>query len=128
MTKRHIYPGFDVVEAPEDIPVQLVAGENIAIPYESRRHGTLWHLCRINSVVSYAMRYGECPVEALDRARKINEKLWWINKLPTTIDGLGRPKVTYTGLKEGQIIRFEGRIFRIKGTDIVTLDTSEASA
>jgi len=126
MSKRHVYPGFDVEE--REGLVELKARYLVAIPYQARRHGTLWHLCRINSVVSYAIYCGECPIAAVHDAEARGEAMWWLNKLPTTICGLGRPKVTYIGLREGQEIRFEGRIFEIRGTSIVTIDTSEASA
>lgn len=126
MNKRHVYPGFDV-EDREGL-VELRARDLVAIPYEARRHGTLWHLCRINSVVSYALHNGDCPIEAVHDAERRGEPMWWLNKLPATIDRLGRPKATYIGLREGQRIRFEGRTFEIRGTSIVTVDTSRVSA
>lgn len=128
MTIRHTYPAFDVLEATEGQPVALSAGDRVAVAYESKNHGLLWHLCKINSVVSYSIKCGECPIRALEQARKTGEPLWWMLRLPTTVDGLGRPKVTYTGLREGQVILFEGRRFILSGTDIVMIDTEEKPA
>lgn len=84
--------------------VPMVAGEYIRIGLKCYRLG---------SVVSYAMQYAECPIEALDRARSLGHALHWANPCATVLSAhKGQPRKA-VALKMGDLIRFEGHVFEL---------------
>jgi hypothetical protein len=105
------YPAYRIVE-PQPRKVWK-ADETFAIPYHSARYGTLWHFYMLGSVVSYAQRYSNCPIAALDRARKNGHDLHFAIALPTVVSSTPSPKATVVGLGWGDRIAFEGRTFEL---------------
>jgi hypothetical protein len=106
------YPAYKIVEpTPRKV---WKADETFALPIRTRNHGTLWHFYMLSSVVSYAMRYNNCPIEALDRARENKHQLHFAVTLPTVISAHPKPQQTVVGLSWGDLIKFEGRTFELK--------------
>lgn len=105
------YPAYQIV-APEPRK-EWKADETFAIAFESRRYGTLYHFFKLGSVVSYAMRYNECPIKAIERARERKHELHFAFALATVISSSPKPKETVVGLSWGDEIKFEGRTFKL---------------
>lgn len=89
----------------------IVAWESLCIAYESRNHGTMYAEQEAGSVASYAMKNGECPIEAIDRARERKHDLHWINAQGSCITAHKRAKEVWTLIENNSLVRFEGRIF-----------------
>ena len=86
------------------LPV-VVAGQDIEVS------GIRFHP---GSVVSYAMKHKDCPIEAIDQARERGEKTHWLNGValvisnPPTIYETPRVRIAF-----GDRVVFEGRIFEV---------------
>lgn len=112
-------PAYDVVEGPRerfglDPVLVLNDGDEIAclnVPYPD-----LHKQFQVGSVVGYALRNGDCPVKALDRARANGHDLWFIFGLAVSITAHKQARKTYIGVTIGQRVRFEGRYFEIVKT------------
>jgi hypothetical protein len=104
-------PGYQIVAA--DPNKKWVADEQFAIPFQSRHHGVLYHFFQLGSVVSYAMRYKQCPIAGLERAKANGHELHFAFALATIISDPPQAKRTVTGLNFGDVIEFEGRKFKL---------------
>jgi hypothetical protein len=91
----------------------LVAGERLALEYESIRHGTLTRTYSISSVVSYALEYNDCPIEAAERAKERGHKLVWINASATSIHNGPRSTAKYVLVEIGMTAYFQGHFYTI---------------
>lgn len=111
MTKLlHDFPGYDVIEpvySAHHRAYILTAGMELANAERPTRH------YMISSVVSYALKNNDCPVEAIDLARSRNEALQYVFALGTTL-AAGQPKGRYVGVFIGEVYRFEGRYIRFE--------------
>jgi hypothetical protein len=104
-------PGYQILVA--DPNKKWVADEQFAIPFQSRNHGVLYHFYQLGSVVSYAMRYKQCPIAGLERAKANGHDLHFAFALATIISDPPQAKRTVTGLAFGDVIEFEGRKFKL---------------
>lgn len=105
------YPAYRIVEpAPRKV---WKAGEQFAIAFETRSHGTLYHFFQLGSVVSYALQSNSCPIAAIDRARANKHEMHFAFALSTVITAWERPKETVIGLSYGDEIAFEGHTFQL---------------
>jgi hypothetical protein len=113
------YPAYDVVER-KPLPayrggvVELRDTETVALAYQSRNHGTMFRIYRVGTVVSYALRSGECPIHAYEQSTARNEETHWLNPCATMITAERRAKETHVHITIGQTVRIEGRLFRIE--------------
>ncbi|WLJ71219.1 hypothetical protein [Sphingomonas phage Birtae] len=96
-------------------------GEKIAIPFQSARHGTLYHFFTLGTVAGYAVQNGECPIEAVKRAEDHNAKaakydqhrLYWANANAVCIHNGPHTKEEVPGFEFGQTIILQGHEFRL---------------
>lgn len=103
------FPGY----ALSDARLYYADGDVIALPYETRTHGTLYTFHTFGSAAGYAIRYGECPDAAVAQERKRGNPVHWLNQRATVITAENRPKVTYPLQMWGDVVRFHGRKFQI---------------
>jgi hypothetical protein len=66
------------------------------------------------SVVSYALEYNECPIEAVEQARSRGHALHWINGRGACLTAEKRAAETVVAVEIGTKVRFEGLIATIE--------------
>lgn len=94
-------------------------GDKIAIPFNSRHHGVLYHFFTLGTVDGYAIQNGECPVEALARHEaskvKFNDgrKRYWANADSVCLHNGPVTKIDVPGFNIGDTIILQGRTFTI---------------
>ena len=66
------------------------------------------------SVVSYALDYNECPMEAVARATERKHPLHWINACGTALTSHKQAKRNLVAVFYGMRVRFEGKLFTIE--------------
>lgn len=96
-------------------------GDIIALPHETRSHGTLYSFFTFGSVAGYAIKNGECPEEGMARCRKNmiedrsgGHKLWWVNQNSIVLHNGPVIKVTRPLHEWGDTVRFHGRDFTLE--------------
>lgn len=120
------YPAFTVVDRkPENGLLTIKAEEVLACGFQSRRHGILYHQFKASSVISYALRDGRDPVEALRMAQERGEQLHYIFGLGSCITAHKQAKYEVTLVEVGQHVKFEGRVFEIVRAPNDNLDLRE---
>lgn len=77
-------------------------GDKIAVPYLSREHGRLFHVYRVNTLVSAAMETGVDPVGLVQRG----SQFWWLELVALPVSGDHGDVV---GVFEGDRLNVEGR-------------------
>ena len=111
-------PAYDIVEG-KPAPdyrcgcVEIKDGDRLALAYESRNHGTLHHQYKAGSVIAYALRSGDDPIEAYEREKARGHSLHYLIPLGTSITAEKRDRYQMVEIKVGQVVRFEGRFFEI---------------
>jgi len=68
------------------------------------------------SVISSALRDGDCPIEAYERAVEMGHKRHWIGQHATVISSGPQATREAVAVEPGQVIRFEGRFFKLAPT------------
>ena len=91
-------------------------GDVFGILRETQDHGTLCDFYTLGSVIGYALKNGNCPIEALDRARDKGHKLHWANANSVVITNQAQPKEQHVAVEIGDLIRFQGRVFELVRT------------
>lgn len=120
------YPAYTVIDRKPATGVQTIkAGEILGCGFMSRRYGIMYRQFKAGSVVSYALESGGDPIEAVQDAQKRGEKMHWINATSTSITAHQRAKYEVTLVEEGQLVRFEGRTFKIVKAPNENLDLQE---
>lgn len=87
------------------------------------------------SVVSYALSYNECPIEAVAecRAKMVSQpyaghKLWWINACASVLSDSPRAQETLVEVVIGMRVCFEGKKFTIESDHNNNLRFAEIAA
>lgn len=95
-------------------------GEKIALPFNSRNHGVLWHFFTLGTVEGYAIENGECPHEALQRHEEMKAKFndgrrrYWAGANCVTIHNGPHIKTDVPGFSWGDTIILQGKAFVIE--------------
>lgn len=96
------------------LAVNLIAGEHLALPFQSRNHGLLYRTYMIGSVVSGALSDGRDPVAELDRARRFGHELVFIFGTGVCIHNGPRSTTKHILVELGMLIRFEGNLYTLE--------------
>lgn len=94
--------------------IDIVAGESLCFARKTPNHGVLYSQQVPNSIVSYAMKNGDCPIAGLDRARQQGDKLHWVSECSVILSAEPQAKEVWTLIEDGDLVRFEGQFFKIK--------------
>jgi len=94
--------------------VELWANDKLALEYESRNHGTLTRTYTINSVVSYALQYNECPIAAVERAKGFGHELVFIFGNGACIHNGPRSTAKHIYVEIGMTVKFQGHYYTIE--------------
>ncbi len=95
-----------------DLPT-FQSGDILGLPFKTAHHGILHSWFKFGSVVSYALAYSECPIEAYERARKTGNEIYWLTQMPTMLTSSHTPKENRVALEFGDKLIFEGHIFEL---------------
>jgi hypothetical protein len=107
-------------------------GDVIAVPYDSKSHGTLYRFCTLGTVEGYAIANGECPHEALARHEEFKasfndgRKRYWANQNSVCIHNGPVVKKEVPGFEIGQSIILQGKTFTIKAAPNGNIELVEA--
>jgi hypothetical protein len=63
------------------------------------------------SVVSYALRNDECPIEAVTRAKLYGHKVHYFTPMPSVLSDPPMPPESFIDVQVGDLIQLEGRLF-----------------
>lgn len=114
-----VFPAFTIVEREADSLgfVQITAQDLLGL--DSGRG--FYRKYQPGSVVSYALAYNECPIEAVEdcRAKMVKfpyngHKLHWINACASVISDSPRPSELLVKVTIGMAVNFEGHKFTIQ--------------
>jgi hypothetical protein len=99
----------------------------LAIAFQSANHGTLHHFYTLGSAIEYALRYCECPLEAVELCKERGWELHWANQNSVMITSDKRDKEISFMVEHGDRIQFHGKIFEIVPTanDNIALKETE---
>lgn len=78
-----------------------------------------------NSIVSYALECGRDPIEAIEKAKKNNHDLHWLNPKATAITSHKQDKKKLIEIKIGMRVKFQGLYFVILKADNNNLTLSQ---
>nr|CAI3971084.1 hypothetical protein ORM20_00030 [Ochrobactrum phage ORM_20] len=106
------FPAYTII-SPESN--RLVDNEKFMVPFPALRNPRemIWREFCIGSVISYALRTGNDPIESLDHARKNGHELHYVFGLGSSITSHQRPHETKKGFHFGDVIEFEGIKFEL---------------
>jgi hypothetical protein len=122
------FPALDVVKRTGAFgkPVRFVAEERLGLLYNTARHGTLVKEFVISSVASSALKRGECPMRAVDRAKANGHCLHFVFPVGTSITAWKQAKRRLVQIEIGMVFIFEGRKFEVcKGSNSDNLNLRE---
>ena len=96
-----------------------VHGEYTEIDHEDILHsdhtgGRAGRTYHADSIWSYALRHGDCPQRLYERALEFGHSTYWINQNGTIISDRHEPVREAVSIWPGQIVRFQGRFFKIE--------------
>lgn len=106
-----VYPAYTIVRMEEDH--EYSDGEDFAVAYESRNHGTLYHFYCFGSVETYAEKNGMNGKEAIKRAMENGHELYYAYALGVMLTSTKQPHRTYPLLSIGQTFKFRGKTFML---------------
>jgi hypothetical protein len=92
---------------------QLFEAEDLVLPYQSIRHGILYRTYQIGSVIGGAVKDGNDPLEALERAKSFGHQLVFIFGLGSSIHNGPRSTRKHIFVKHGMTVRFMGQFYEI---------------
>ena len=111
-TVKYECKAYKVFEAPDYYTDKDV----IAIAYETRNHGTRYRRYTLGSVARYAMDRDDCPVEAIEKAKKSGQELYYAFPKEGMLTSHERPQEIAFLQKHGDKIRFHGKTLEIVST------------
>ena len=112
------FPAYRIYKAYEGR--KFKHGDRIAIPFQTRSHGTLYHFFTLGTVAGYAIQNGECPIEAVARTEARNaaspydkHKLYWVNANAVCLHNGPYTKEEVPGFEFGDTIILQGHTFTL---------------
>jgi hypothetical protein len=104
------YPAYKLINK---IGYTFRDGDEIAIPYETKSHGTLYNFFKMGSVAGYAVHNGDDVETSLQRARDNGHDLFYAYGLGTCLTAHKVDQKTVALLNYGDVIKAFGRFFRL---------------
>jgi len=101
--------------------IPLIDGDLLVTPEHLNRY-------RVGTVVSYALRNGECPIDAIDRARANGHELAYAYGVGACLSDSHRAAELAYEVRTGDLVRLEGRLYRVKAAPNNNLDLVEVRA
>ncbi len=116
MTKTLIadFPAYAVYAMPEWRMAKMIDGMEFAMPFESRNYGTQYHFFKIGSVIGSAVKNGDDPIEAMERAKANGHETEFVFGLGVSITAHRQEKGEKFAMTWGDVIGFHGKRFRLE--------------
>lgn len=93
--------------------IEVRSGDTLAFIYKTNRGDDLATIMEAGSVVSYALKNNECPIDAYNRAVEQKHQTHYLfTKAVSITSGLSEREV-HVNIEDGQHIWFEGRLFLV---------------
>lgn len=104
------YPAYAVVRRTGHFgrPVEITSTDRLGL-----KHEDYYREYSPGSVVSYALKCGLCPIDAVARATKHGHGLHWINGCSISISSMKKEQYRLIEVAVGMVVLFEGRVFEI---------------
>jgi hypothetical protein len=122
------FPAYQIIDMNQDV-IRLTAEDaelqEFAAPHQTRNHGTLYNMLLAGSVRTYARKHRADEVAAVERAKRLGHKLFWLINLPVMLTAEKRAKTTKVLLKDGQKIELDGTLLVAKHTRDIYWDLVE---
>lgn len=101
------YPSFDIVELEKNNQGQtnLIANDHLCIDGQYR--------FRIGSVASYAIECGRCPIADFNRTVEQGHKTHFVTQMAVSLSISNVPRGRFILIDSNQLIKFEGRVFKL---------------
>lgn len=88
--------------------------EIVGLPFETRLYGTMYHWFRFGSVISYALKHDEDPLNSYRQTLERGQKTHWLNPCATILSDTPTAKESRVACDWAEEIIFEGRLFTIE--------------
>ncbi|WP_298983441.1 hypothetical protein [uncultured Roseibium sp.] len=97
-------------------PLKMEVSEEmrIALPFESKRYGTMYHEFTVASVFGYAVKNNSCPIKAMERAKENGHAVYYIFPNAVVLTVHKEAKKVVPAFTWGDEIKFLGKKFRIE--------------
>ncbi len=93
---------------------EIVDSDILGLKKQHRGNGYYYKEFTPGSVVSYALQYNECPIEAIATAKARGHELHWINASAAVLSDSPQQQRTLVEVEVGMVVRFQGLIARIE--------------
>lgn len=107
------YPAYAIYKTPAWRQAKMIDEMEFALPFETRTHGTQYYFFKLGSVIGSAIRNGDDPMKALERAKNFGHELHFAFALAVCIHNGPKVKEQKLALNWGDIIGFHGKRFRL---------------
>lgn len=107
------YPAYAIYKTPEWRQAKMIDEMEFALPFESRSHGIQYHFFKLGSVIGSAVRNGDDPLAALERAKGFGHNLHFAFPLAVVIHNGPKEKANKIALNWGDVIGFHGKRFKL---------------
>jgi hypothetical protein len=97
--------------------VELLAGDYVACALPSRSHGMQFHKFGVDTVVSYAIKNGRCPIDAVEQATERKHELHFLFPTGTMITAHKREPETLVFVELGMRVKLQGRFFTVRAAN-----------
>ena len=91
-------------------------GDQFAIAYESKNHGTLHRIYTLGCVADFAAEMGADLVAAEAKAIANGHQVFWANIKSTMITSDKRNQEIIRGINHGDVINYKGKSFTVEPT------------
>lgn len=113
-TSTEIVQDHPAVAYVKPIRMEVTEGMIIALPFETRRYGTMYREFTVGSIFGYAVKNNSCPMEALERAAEHGHSVYFIYANATIIDNMHHDKKVVPAFNWGDEVKFLGKRFTIE--------------
>lgn len=108
------YPAYMIVDMEQDVIEWPDDQQEMAIAYQSRRHGVMYNMHTVNSIANYSRQNNDDVATAIARANQRGESLFWLNRSCVSISNHQSAKETHILCRDGQKIRFDGQLLVVQ--------------
>ncbi len=115
----HTFPAYKICKM---FTKEVNGRETKILPVEAKvctmkqtaRHGLLPTLYSPGNVAAYALKYNECPIEAMAKCKAKGEQLYWLNNCSVSITAWAKPQETIFLIEVGDRVWYAGKVFEIQ--------------
>jgi len=111
------FPAYTVLDMNLDIidvSAEDAEVQEFVRPQVTRRYGTLYSTVKLGSVSLYARKHGDDELAAVERAKGLGHPLYYTFNLSVCLHNGPVVKTTKVLLKDGQLVRLDGTLLRVK--------------